>query len=446
MSINNESDKQSRRAVLASYVGTTLEYYDFLLYGIAAAIVFPKIFFVSMDPLAASLSSFATFAVGYFARPLGAIIFGHYGDRLGRKNILVITLMMMGISSCLIGLIPSYHQIGLGAPILLVILRIMQGFAMGGEWGGATLMSMEHAKPTKRGLAVGIALSGGPTGAVLGTLVMTPFSMLPSEEFLSWGWRVPFLISAVLMVVGLFIRKQVTESPEYEAMRKTQSVRQQGTAPLMHLLKHHKADVFNGVIGGLAPLAFTTFAAAFLMTYAVMQGHARSDVLIALTIANVIHIFTTPLFTSMSDRWGRTALMSAGTIAGIVTIWPIFLLVQAGTFTQLLIAMILILPVVQAMMGGTMATWIGEKFPANIRYSGISLTFQLASTIGAGLSPLAAMTILNMSAGNNPEWVAMFFAGVCAASLLAYIVSARSATQRSNQQPAAEVILKTSKA
>lgn len=420
---NALTEKQRRRAVFASYIGTTLEYYDFLLYGVAAALVFPHIFFVSMDPLTASLSAFATFAVGYFARPLGAIIFGHYGDKVGRKNILVITLMLMGCASFLIGLLPTYEQIGVTAPILLVVLRVLQGFGMGGEWGGATLMSMEHAKPKGRGLAVGIAVSGGPTGAVLGTLVMTPFSMLPSEDFLSWGWRIPFLFSALLMGVGLFIRANVSESPEYEATRKARALQPKTEAPLKTLLKHNKAEVFSGVIGGLAPLAFSTFAAAFLMNYAVATGHSRSDALIAMTIANVLHIFTTPLFSALSDKVGRRPMMAAGAVAGIATIWPIFLLVQMGGFWALTLAMVLVLPVVQAMMGGAMATWISEKFAADVRYSGIALTFQLASTLGAGLSPLAAATILSASGGSNPEWVALFFAAVCLMSFAAYIFS-----------------------
>lgn len=420
-----DQGKRQRRAVLASYVGTTLEYYDFLLYGVAAALVFPHLFFVSMDPLTATLSAFGTFAVGYFARPLGAVVFGHYGDRLGRKNILVMTLVLMGMASVLIGLLPTYDQIGVMAPILLVILRILQGFAIGGEWGGATLMSMEHAKPKGRGLAVSIVASGGPTGAVLGTLVMTPFSMLPSEDFLSWGWRVPFLISALLMVVGLMIRSKVTESPEYEATRKARALQgnKANAIPLMTILRHHKKQVFSGVTGGIAPLAFSTFAAAFLLSYAVTEGHTRTTALVAMTIANVLHIFTTPLFGAVSDRIGRRPMMMAGAVAGMVFIWPMFLLVHQGSFSALLLAFVLALPIVQAMMGGAMATWISEKFAADVRYSGIAITFQIASTVGAGLSPLIAASLLAASGGTQPEWVAMFFGAVCAVSLVAYFFS-----------------------
>lgn len=419
-----EREKQKRRAILSSYLGTTLEYYDFLLYGVAAALVFPKIFFVNLDPLAATLSAFATFAVGYFARPLGAVIFGHYGDKLGRKNVLVVTLMLMGFASVLIGCLPTYHQIGVTAPILLVALRVLQGFAMGGEWGGATLMSMEHAKPKGRGLAVSIVGSGGPTGAVLGTLVMTPFSMLPSDEFLSWGWRVPFVLSALLMVVALVIRLKVTETPEYEAARKLNEAQAKKAAiPLVTVFRHNKRHVFSGVMGGLAPLAFSTFAAAFLLNYSVTVGHSRTSALMAMTVANVLHIFSMAGFGALSDRIGRRPMMMAGTIAGIVFIWPVFLLVQQGSFAALLLALILVLPVSQAMMGGVFNTWISEKFAADVRYSGISVTFQIASTLGAGLSPLIAQSLLAASGGKHPEWIAMFFAGVCAVSFIAYLFS-----------------------
>ncbi|AZY48158.1 MFS transporter [Bordetella avium] len=416
-------DKQKRRAILASYLGTTLEYYDFLLYGVAAALVFPQIFFVTLDPLAATLSSFATFAVGYFARPLGAVVFGHYGDRLGRKNVLVVTLILMGLSSMLIGLLPSYSQIGIASPILLVVLRLLQGIAIGGEWGGATLMSMEHAKPRARGLAVSLVSAGGPSGAVLGTLVMTPFTLLPSDQFLAWGWRIPFLLSALLMVLGLIIRVRVTETPEYEAARKEQAAKGVPKAiPLVIVFRHNKGQVLSGVLGGLAPLSFATFAAAFLLNYSVEVGHTRTSALMAMTIANFLNIFTLPLFGAVSDRIGRRPMMIAGAVGGMLLIWPIFQLVHNGSFLTLLLAMVLAMPVIQAMMGGVFNTWISEKFAADVRYSGIALTFQIASTLGAGLSPLIAASLLAASGGTNPQWVAAYFAGICLISCVAYLL------------------------
>ncbi|MFC5458751.1 MFS transporter [Massilia niabensis] len=418
--------KNRRRAVLASYLGTTLEYYDFLLYGVAAAIVFPHIFFVNMDPTAATLSAFATLAAGYFARPVGAVIFGHFGDRLGRKKILMITLMLMGGASVLIGLLPTYQQIGILAPIALVVLRLVQGFAIGGEWGGATLMSMEHAKPGGRGLAVSIVASGGPSGAVLGTMIMMLFSKLPNEQFLDWGWRVPFLLSALLVVLGVVIRMKLEETPEFEEARKKRlaSGKKVSVLPVVTVFRHNRAEVLSGVIGGLAPLAFATFAAAFLLNYAVTVGHTRTDALLAMTVANLLHIFTMPCFGALSDRYGRRPLLITGALLGAALTWPIFLLVNEGSLGGLILALILALPLVQAMMGGPVNTWMGEKFAADVRYSGIAVTFQLASTIGSGTAPLIASGLLAMRGGTDPVLVAVFFGSLCLVSAVAYWFSA----------------------
>ncbi|PUA20432.1 MFS transporter [Glaciimonas sp. PCH181] len=418
--------KNRRRAIIASYLGTTLEYYDFLLYGVAAAIAFPHIFFVNMDPLLGTLSAFATLAAGYFARPLGAVVFGHYGDRFGRKKILMMTLMMMGGASVLIGLLPTYHQIGIMAPILLVVLRLIQGFAIGGEWGGATLMSMEHAKPGGRGLAVSIVASGGPSGAVLGTLVMMLFSKLPNEEFLAWGWRVPFLLSALLVVLGLVMRMRLDETPEFEEARKRRlaSGKKPSVLPVVTVFRHNRLQVLSGVIGGLAPLAFATFAAAFLLNYAVTVGHTRTSALLAMTVANLIHIFSMPCFGALSDRFGRRPLLITGALLGAVLIWPIFLLVNEGSTGGLILALVLALPLVQAMMGGPVNTWMGEKFAADVRYSGIAVTFQLASTIGSGLAPLIASGLLALKGGGDPIYVATFFGGMCVISAIAFFFSA----------------------
>lgn len=421
-----EGAKQRRRAILASYLGSTLEYYDFLLYGVAAALVFPHIFFVNMNPMLATLSAFATLAVGYFARPAGAVVFGHYGDKLGRRSILVITMVMMGGASVLIGLLPTYQQVGIAAPIMLVILRLIQGFAIGGEWGGATLMSMESAKPRNRGLAVSIVGAGGPTGAVLGTLLMVPFSKLPGDQFLSWGWRVPFLLSALLVIVGLVIRMKVQETPEFEEARRKRlaSGVKHEVLPIVKVFRHNPMQVFSGVMGGLAPLAFSTLAAAFLLNYAVAVGHhERGSALVAMTIANFVHIFTTPLFGALSDRIGRRPLMLAGAVSGVVLIAPIMSLVGNGGFLPLLAGMLLAMPWTQALMGGTMNTWMGEKFAADVRYSGIAVTFQLASTFGAGLAPLVAASLMAATGGTNPYLVEFFFGGLCVASGIAYYFS-----------------------
>lgn len=425
-------DKNRRRAIIASYLGTTLEYYDFLLYGVAAALVFPHIFFLNLDPAIGTMSAFATLAAGYFARPLGAVVFGHYGDRLGRKKILMITLIMMGGASVLIGVLPTYQQIGIMAPILLVILRLIQGFAIGGEWGGATLMSMEHAKPKGRGLAVSIVASGGPSGALIGTLVMMLFSKLPNEDFLAWGWRIPFLLSALLVVLGIVIRMKLDETPEFEEARKKRlaSGKKHSVLPLVTVFRHNRAQVLSGVIGGLAPLAFATFAAAFLLNYAVTIGYSRSESLLAMTVANLLHIFSMPCFGAMSDRYGRRPLMITGALLGAVLIWPIFLLVNSGSLGALILALVLALPLVQAMMGGPVNTWMGEKFAADVRYSGIAVTFQLASTIGSGLAPMIAAGLLAWKGGADPVYVAVFFGSLCVISAIAFYFS----TERFDQE------------
>lgn len=413
-----------RRAMISSYLGTTVEFYDFLLYGTAAALVFPILFFPGTDPLTGTLASFGTLAVGYLARPLGGIVFGHFGDRLGRKRMLVITLVVMGAVSFAIGLLPTYAQIGVWAPVLLVTLRLIQGVAVGGEWAGAALMSMEHAKPNTRGFAASIVASGGPSGAVLATLVLTPFSLLPEEQFLGWGWRVPFLLSAVLVVVGLIMRLQVTETPEFAAALARREHEPRQKAPLLTVFRHNPLRVLSGVAGGLAPLFMQSILATFVLTFAVTVGGApRAEALWLVTVANAIHIVTIPAFAVLSDRVGRRPVMIVGAIAGIVLIWPLFALVGIGTWWSLLLAFIIGNPIVQATMYGPLGAWIGEKFAADVRYTGVAVTYQLATTIGAGLAPLIATALLAAAGGTDPSLIAWFFVGLCVISGLAYFFS-----------------------
>ena len=414
--------------MVSSYLGTTVEFYDFLLYGTAAALVFPALFFPGTDPLTGTLASFGTLAVGYLARPIGGIVFGHFGDKLGRKNMLVITLVMMGAVSFLIGLLPTFQQIGVLAPILLVTLRVIQGIAVGGEWAGAALMSMEHATPRSRGFAASIVASGGPSGAVLATLVLVPFSLLPEDEFLTWGWRVPFLLSAVLVVIGLFLRLKVTETPEFTASlerRAASTVKQK--APLFTVFRHNPLGVLSGAIGGLAPLFMQSILATFVLTYAVnVAGYERAQALLLVTIANAVHIFTIPAFAILSDRIGRRPVMITGAITGILLIWPLFLLIGVGTWWSLLLAFVIGNPIIQAVMYGPLGAWIGEKFAADVRYTGVAVTYQLATTFGAGLAPLIATSLLAAGGGTDPTLVAVFFVGLCVVSGIAYLVSKES--------------------
>jgi len=420
--------------MLSSYLGTTVEYYDFLLYGTAASLVFPVLFFNELSPMAATIASFGTLAVGYLARPIGGVIFGHFGDKLGRKNILIITLLIMGGVSFLIGLLPTQETIGMAAPILLVTLRIVQGFAVGGEWAGAALMSMEHAAPKGRGFAASIVASGGPSGAVLATLVLTAFSVLPEEQFLAWGWRVPFLLSAILVVIAFFMRLRVTESPEFVAAQERQKAQRAGNttapkqkAPLFTVLKHYPRQTLEAVVGGLAPLFMQSLLATFMLTYAVQAGHSRTSALILVTVANAIHILTIPAFAALSDRVGRKPVMIAGAIAGALLVFPIFALVGQGSWAALLLAFVLGNPIVQALMYGPMGAWMSEKFPADSRYTGVALSYQVSSTLGAGLAPLVATALLASTGGTSIVPIAVLFIVLCAVSGITFLFSKETA-------------------
>lgn len=417
-----------RRAMWSSYLGSAVEYYDFLLYGIAATLVFPKVFF-ALDPKVATLASFATLAVGYVARPLGAIFFGHYGDRVGRKKMLMITLYMMGVSSFLMGLLPSYAMIGMAAPLALIALRLAQGFAVGGEWAGATLLSMEHAGKKSRGFAASIVGSGAPSGAVMATLALMPFAAMEESQFLSWGWRIPFLLSAVLVALAAYLRHSVTETPDFLAMQEAQKAQppQKREIPLLVVLRCYPWPVLNGVLGSLACLAMTTLTATFMINFAInVGGHAQSKALAMLTIVNVIHIFAIPSFAILSDRIGRKPVMIAGAVAGMALIFPIFHLITSGSTWGLLLGLMLANPVIHAMMGGPISAWLGEKFAADIRYSGMAVTFQVGSTISAGFAPLVATWLLMRSGGTDPTYVGVFFVALCAISITAILFAPES--------------------
>jgi len=415
-----------RRAMWSSYLGSAIEYYDFLLYGIAATLVFPKIFF-ALDPKVATLASFATLAVGYVARPAGAILFGHWGDRIGRKKMLMITLYMMGIASFLMGLLPTYHTIGFAAPIALIVLRLVQGFAVGGEWAGATLLSMEHAGKKSRGFAASIVGSGAPSGAVMATLALMPFAAMEQEQFLSWGWRVPFLLSAILVIIAAYLRSSVEETPDFLAMMEARKAQPKRDIPLLVVFRRYPRTLINGVIGSLACLAMTTLTATFMINYAInVGGHAQSTALGMLTVVNVIHIFAIPAFAILSDRVGRKPVMLAGAIAGMALIFPIFHLISSGSKLALFAGLALANPVIHALMGGPLSAWLGEKFAADIRYSGMAVTFQVSSTISAGFAPLVATWLLMRGGGTDPTMVGVFFIVLCVISAIAFMTSDES--------------------
>ncbi|WP_445400646.1 MFS transporter [Zobellella sp. An-6] len=430
--------KESRRAIISSYLGSTVEFYDFLLYAAAASLVFPVLFFGDLEPGVGLMLSYLTLAAGYVARPLGGLLFGHYGDKVGRKLVLFITLMVMGVVSVVIGLLPTYETIGVAAPITLVVLRVIQGLAVGGEWAGATLLAMEHSSKKSKGFGASIAVAGGPSGAVLATMVLGLFSLLPEEQFMSWGWRIPFLLSAILVIIGLYMRYSVTESPEFEAAKAAEEAKPEASShtgvPLVRLFRESSSSISLGVLAGLAPLFMQSMLATFGLTYAVSIGHSRSDALLMLTLSSVLHIFTIPLMAALSDRYGRRPVMLVGALIGCLMVWPMFALISHGSPWLLLLGFIIGNPLIQAVMYGPMGAFISEKFTTRTRYTGLSLTYQLTTVLGAGFTPLIAQTLLGLGGGGtNTQYIAMLFCGLCLVSAIGVYWSRETAPGRSAQ-------------
>jgi MFS family permease len=391
------SQVQLRRAVASSYLGSVIEYYDFLLYATASAIVFNKVFFANLDPLLATVASFGTFATGYLARPLGGIIFGHFGDLLGRKRMLVLSMTLMGVSSFLIGLLPTYAQIGGFAPVGLVLLRVIQGIAVGGEWGGSVLMSAEHAT-SRRGLWAGFTNAGAPSGMVLSTLAMTATSGIVGEQaFLSWGWRIPFLLSIVLLAVGLFVRMKVEETPAFEAAQRDAQPRKR--LPVLEVLRNHPRNLLLGIGVGLAAFVAQSTLTTFVLSYAVQAGHARQEVLNFLTISSAGAVIGILGFAAASDRFGRRPIVLIGALSMAVWSFILFPMVDSGSGALLLLALVGGQSVIHAMMFGPLAALYSEMFSTENRYTGASLGYQIAG-LGAGLAPLLFAEI-QRGAGNG---------------------------------------------
>jgi metabolite-proton symporter len=396
--------------VLSSYLGTTIEFYDFLLYGTVASLVFNKLFFTSLDPLTGTVAAFGTFAAGYLARPLGGIVCGHFGDRIGRKSMLLATMTLMGVASFLIGLLPTYDQIGIWAPILLVALRVLQGIAVGGEWGGAVLMTAEHAGQGRRGLLASFTQMGAPTGMLLSTGILALFSGLPDEQFLAWGWRVPFLLSIVLLGVGLFVRASVAESPLFSQVREANSVSRR---PLLEVIRTHPRNLILASAIGFGAFVAQSLLTTFVIAYAVRNGHTRPTVLIALSISSGLAIVGLPLFSALSDRVGRRPVIFSGALAMAAAAFPIFALIDAGSPLLLTLALILGQSVLHASMYGPIAALFTEMFGTRTRYTGASLGYQLAAVLGAGFAPLIAGSLLASTGGTSAWPVCVFLIAAC---------------------------------
>ena len=403
-----------RRVVAASFIGTTIEWYDFFLYGTAAALVFDRLFFPNFDPFAAKMAAFATFAVGFFARPLGGIVFGHYGDKVGRKAMLVTTLMLMGVATVLIGLLPTYEQIGVAAPVLLVLLRFTQGFGVGGEWGGAVLMAVEHGHEGRRGFHASWVQAGVPVGLLLANGVFHLASSMEEAAFLSWGWRIPFLLGVLRLGVGLFIRLAILESPIFEKARQEAPPPK---IPILTVLREHPRNVTLAMGARFAENAFFYIFTVLVLSYGSQQlGLAKPALLNAVLVGSAAQLVFIPWFGALSDRLGRRPVYLGGALFLLLFAFPFFQLLETRQPGLVLLAVVIGL-IGHAAMYGPQAAFFSELFGTRVRYSGASLGYQLASPLAGGLAPLIATALLEWSDG-KPWPVALYLCAMAVITLI----------------------------
>ena len=401
--------------VLASFIGTAIEWYDFFLYGTAAALVFNKLFFPTIEPAAGTMAAFATYAVGFFARPIGGVIFGHFGDRIGRKSMLVTTLMMMGVATALIGVLPTYEKAGLLAPVLLVALRFVQGIGVGGEWGGAVLMAVEHGDGKQRGLRGSWVQAGVPVGLLLATGTFTLFASLPEQSFLAWGWRVPFLLGILLTGVGLFIRLHVLESPAFDRMK---SARPVAKLPIIETLREHPRNVLLAMGARFAENAYFYIFTVFVLTYSTQQLQLEKTIVLnGVLMGSLVQIGMIPFFGALSDRVGRRPVYLGGALFLAFFAFPFFWLVDTKSGSAIQLAIVIGM-IGHSAMYGPQAAFFSELFSTRVRYSGASLGYQLASPLAGGLAPLIAAALLNWS-GNKPWPISLYLVGTALVTLLA---------------------------
>ncbi|MET8558086.1 MFS transporter [Streptomyces sp. NPDC004959] len=406
-----------RKVVTASALGTTVEYYDFTLYATTAALVFDKVFFPDASPLVGTLAAFATYFVGYAARPLGGILFGHFGDRLGRKNVLITTMLMMGLGTFAIGLLPSYDSIGIAAPILLVLIRLIQGLGMGGEYGGGVLMALEYSPRSRQGFFTSLVHIGTPAGVLIPVGLVTILdATLPSGSYDSWAWRMPFLASILLVGVGLWMRLHVTESPEFVKMREDREVQ---SLPVKQVLTRQPATVVLSVLAKIAESGLFNIYYVVAITYVTTElDLPKGPVLLAVLIACAVECLTLPYFGALSDRIGRRKVYVFGAAFQAVLALPFFLLIETGQFWGYAVGMTLGLGVGHAAMYGAQGALFSNLYPVNVRYTGLSVTQQIGATLGGGLSPLIGTALLS-AAGGHWSWLIAYCVGVAVLSGLA---------------------------
>lgn len=393
------------QVALSGLVGATVEWYDFFLYGTAAALVLGQLFFPSSDPLVGTIAAFGSFAFGYLSRPIGAVVFGHYGDRIGRKTMLILTLLIMGIATFLIGLLPTYASIGIWAPILLLVLRFFQGIGLGGEWGGAVLLAVEHSPGNKRGFYGSVIQIGAPAGLLLGTGAFLIAASLPEEQFLSWGWRIPFLVSVLLIGVGLFIRLKILETPAFSQVKESGN---EVRIPIVEVFRTYPKNVLLTMGARLSEGQIFNILAVFAITYATSQlDLTRSTVLYGVLIGAGVECLTLPAFGALADRVGRRPVYMGGAAFCALFAFPFFWLLDTENTILIWLALALGLAIGHSAMWGPQAAFFSEAFGTRVRYSGTSFVYQFSGIASSALTPLIATALLGW-AGGSPWLVAVF--------------------------------------
>ncbi|SFK56357.1 Predicted arabinose efflux permease, MFS family [Amycolatopsis sacchari] len=405
------------RIALASYIGSVIEWYDFNIYGLATALVFSKQFFPSFSEAGGTLAALAAFAVGFVARPVGALISGHFGDRVGRKAMLVASLLTMGVATTLIGLLPTYAAIGVWAPILLVVLRLVQGIGVGGEWGGAALMAVEHAPPNRRALYGAFPQIGIPSGILVSQLAFLLLTQVFSDDTLqSWAWRLPFLFSGVLIVVGLIVRASITETEEFERAREARDI---ARLPLVEVFRRSPLQLFAGSLLSFAGPTLGTFLSVYMVSYGTKQLHLSSGTMLWITVVLSLPWIAMMLFAGRAaDRFGRKRMFVIGSGLAAVAVFPMFLMVNTAA-VPLVFAGLLLMTAANSVINGAQPAMLTQMFPASVRYSGASICFQVGSIVGGGIVPLVAAS--SYARFGTSTAVAIVIGVVCLVSMLAVL-------------------------
>lgn len=414
-----EEQSAFRRVVLASSVGTAIEWYDFFIYAFLGPLVFDRVFFPQVSSAAGTMAVFATFTVGFLARPLGGVVFGHFGDRIGRKSVLIVSMLLMGFATAAIGCLPSFDAIGLWAPALLVMLRFLQGFALGGESVGAVLLTVEGSPASKRGLFGGLIQAAGPASVVLASLATALVMRLPEDQLLNWGWRVPFLASLALVAVGLYVRARVQETQAFVAAR-----RDVPKVPLVDVLRHHRGPVIIVLVLSIAETAFFYLTVTFSLSYGAGLGIDKRVLSDAVLFGNLLSMCAVPVFGALSDRIGRRPVFAAGLASALLFIYPFFLLIQTMSSWAVIAAIVIAAGVVHPLMFGSESSFFAELFPTRVRFTAISVGKQLGTILGGGLAPLIATAL--MTSSENITSVVAYFSVLSVMALTAMMMTSET--------------------